>query len=142
MNTKTLEAITRHGIALLNAFPHAPERDPVKLCKKLRRIETAIARVVMDYSNGENGVNQDRLDHEKALAKIRVSELLGLDKYGFELAGLLVNSDPRGYALKIDDEKSGWFVHWQDEQRKAGKPTIHTDWGGFGILAPDLTEAQ
>jgi len=36
--------------------------------------------------------------------------------------------DPRGYALKLDDE-------WT----RANAPHIHRDWGGYGILAPDLT---
>jgi hypothetical protein len=42
------------------------------------------------------------------------------------------NTDPRGYALKIDNEKP--------EGRaliEAGK--LRTDWGGYGILSPEIT---
>jgi hypothetical protein len=43
--------------------------------------------------------------------------------------GIFLNTDPRGYALKIPDDivkENAW--------------TIHKDWGGFGIIAPDLNE--
>lgn len=46
--------------------------------------------------------------------------------------GFFVNSDPRGYALKIDDGDA------------AGRELIestrmHRDWGGNGILSPEIT---
>ena len=47
MNTNTLKAITRHGESLLKAFPNALEKNPVALCKKLRRIETGLARPLL-----------------------------------------------------------------------------------------------
>ena len=43
--------------------------------------------------------------------------------------GIFLNTDPRGYALKIPDE----IV-------KKNNLIIHQDWGEFGILAPDLNE--
>ena len=43
---------------------------------------------------------------------------------------IFFNNDPRGYALKIDDE----FV-------SKNKLEIHCDWGGNGILAPDFIDA-
>ena len=140
MNAKTLEAITRHGETLLRAFPNATEKNPVALCKKLRRIETAVAKPILDYTNGENGVTQDKLDHLTSLAQIRAGNLLGLDKHGIALAGLFVNRDPRGHALKLDNESSGWFVDWQNAQYKAGLSALHTDVGGYGIIAPDLNQ--
>lgn len=42
---------------------------------------------------------------------------------------VFINRDPRGYALKIDDE----------DMRRLGLQ-IHSDWGGYGIIAPDLSE--
>ena len=39
-----------------------------------------------------------------------------------------INTDPRGYALKIEDS----YV-------KEQKLDIHRDWGGYGILAPDFS---
>lgn len=142
MNAKTLEAITRHGETLLRAFPNATEKNPVALCKKLRRIENAVAKPILDYTNGDNGVTQDMLDHECQMAQIRCGNLLGLDKHGIALVKLFVNRDPRGYALKLDnDDGTGWFSDWQQAQLKAGKPSLHTDMGGYGIIAPDLTIA-
>lgn len=38
--------------------------------------------------------------------------------------GFFWNLDPRGYALKIDPEKGGVVG-------------LMTDWGGYGILAPE-----
>lgn len=43
--------------------------------------------------------------------------------------GLYINTDPRGYALKIDDE-----VFKSNYQGIS----LETDWGGYGLLAPDL----
>jgi len=43
------------------------------------------------------------------------------------LVPVVINRDPRGYALKIEDE---WF--------KDHDVRIHKDWGGYGILAPDF----
>ena len=44
--------------------------------------------------------------------------------------GIFLNTDPRGYALKIPDD----IV-------KKNNLIIHQDWGEFGILAPDLNES-
>lgn len=139
MNAKTLEAIKRHGETLLAAFPLATERDPIALCKKLRRIENAVAKPILDYCNGENGMTVEKLDAETSKALNRVGQLLGLDERGIALAGIFINRDPRGCALKIDDEPSGWFVDWQKARYAAGLPALYTDMGGYGLLAPDLT---
>jgi hypothetical protein len=42
---------------------------------------------------------------------------------------VFVNGDPRGYALKI-----------QDEYVSENSLDIHRDMGGYGILAPDLSD--
>jgi hypothetical protein len=139
MTTTTLEAVRRHGETLLAAFPHAIERNPVNLCRKLRRIEAAVSKPILDYTNGDNGVTQDDLDHACQMALIKTGTLLGLDRGGIAMAGLFVNRDPRGYALKLNDE-ADWFQHWQNERRANGLPAIHTDMGGYGILAPDLND--
>ena len=41
---------------------------------------------------------------------------------GYRPLGLIINGDPRGYALKIEPEYSN---------------DLHTDWGGYGIVAGD-----
>lgn len=139
MNAKTLEAITKHGQTLLAAFPNSSEKDPVALCKKLRRIEVAVQKPILDYTNGENGMTQDKLDHELTLASIRLCNLLGADSREAQLKGVFINRDPRGYALKIDNEATGWFMAWQRKRYESGLPALHTDMGGYGIIAPDLT---
>jgi len=135
MNAKTLEAIKRHGQSLLKAFPFATERNPVALCKKLRRIENAVSKWTLQACNGPE-VPEEKLDAECDKALARVGKLLNLRN--FEGCGLFVNRDPRGYALKFSVE---WTRHWNTWQRclNDGGLPIHADWGGYGILAPDLT---
>jgi hypothetical protein len=138
MNANTLKAIIRHGETLLAAFPNAVERDPVALCKKLRRIQTAIDRPILDYTNGENGVTIEKLDVEtdKALARVR-KLLFGTEQVNGGQPQLFINRDPRGHALKADDV---WVRNWNQSRYAAKLPALHTDMGGYGILAPDLTE--
>lgn len=143
MNAKTLEAVTRHGNALLAAFPNATERDPVAVCKKLRRIEAVAHRGATDYCNGDPchaitgktfrfGDNETDWGDFTAIILSRVARILGEEDC--ERAGVHVNGDARGYALKTSSE---WARSWN--YSRAGLPQIHTDWGGYGILAPDLT---
>jgi hypothetical protein len=49
--------------------------------------------------------------------------------HGAERINVFLNGDPRGYALKI-----------RDTDVRARKLDIHTDWGGYGIIAPDFNE--
>ncbi len=140
MNAKTLEAIRQHGETLLAAFPNATEKDPVALCKKLRRIEVSISGPILDYTNGTNGVTMDKIDHLTQMALIRCGNLLGLDAHGIALAGLFINRDPRGHALKLGSDDSGWFKDWQQARYAAKLPALVTDWGQYGILAPDLNQ--
>jgi hypothetical protein len=143
MNAKTLEAITRHGETLLRAFPNATEKNPVALCKKLRRIENAVAKPILDYCNGENGVTVEQLDVQTDKALIRVEALLGmgqgmyLERQGDTLPGVFVNRDPRGYALKTSSE---WADSFNTNCRIMGEPPLHQDWGHYGIIAPDLNQ--
>jgi hypothetical protein len=125
MNKKTQENIVRHGEQLLALFPNAVEQDPVKLCKRLRRIETAIRRVMEEHCNGTIG--EEAVDIMADSAALRVRRLLGLTEDVAAAVGLFINRDPRGYALKVSSE-------WARDK------AIYRDWGGYGILAPDLTE--
>jgi len=136
MKTKTLgmkkskhalmyERIRRHGEQLQAIFPDAAETDPVLLCKKLRILEGKAGRAAVDYCNGDTTMEQWEQFTEKMLDK--VDNLLQFRKTG---TPVFVNGDPRGYALKIKSE-------WMHETRAQ----LHRDWGGYGIIAPDLTEA-
>ena len=151
MNANTLKAITRHGESLLAAFPSATEKDPVALCKKLRRVETAANRFATDYCNGDiqaddnnevfyrhygRGTNgpflTEKVDGpEKFLRRVRA--ILGITSEKAKEIGLFVNLDARGYSLKLSDD---WTMGYNSKAERR----IHTDWGGYGILAPDLTQ--
>lgn len=135
MNAKTLEAVRKHGESLLAAFPNCTEKDPVALCKKLRRIETSLTKPLTDYCNGDfdAGPDGEKLDAITDKALKRVNDLIGEPMRWFSncpVEIVFVNRDPRGYALKIDNT-------WVHEYRKDGA-SFYTDMGGYGILAPDL----
>lgn len=110
------ERIEAHGKNLLAMFPDTLEADPIVLCKKLRRIESEAERRAVDNCNGVISCEQWEIISDKLAA--RANELLKTDR-------IWVNGDPRGYALKID--------------LKEGE-TLHRDWGGYGIIAPDFRE--
>jgi hypothetical protein len=125
--------IDKHGRDLLTIFPGATEQDPVKLCKKLRRLEGQAAAVALRMCNGPEFSREDEPDESLDAILAKVDALLG-----FRAAGVpvFVNRDPRGYALKIGDE----WMHTQE--RTVNGLRLHRDFGGYGILAPDLTEAR
>lgn len=167
MKTEIEKRVRQHGERLLAIFPRATERDPVVLCKKLRRLEAKASAIGLQLCNGPEMAEgeQERLVDD-VLA--RVNKLLGnVNEYqpktgakcgcrrGVErdncancegtghvvdfrairnrkpLVPVFVNLDPRGYALKINDE---WM--------RANSVTLHSDWGGYGIIAPDLTDSE
>lgn len=160
------ERIRHHGEQLLAIFPNATERDPVKLCKKLRRLELEGERLAVAYCNGD--IESDSYEKRSDRFLARVNKVLGnVHEYqpktgakcgcrrGIErdncpscegtghlidfrairnrrpLVPVFHNGDPRGYAIKIRDE----YV------REHGL-SIHQDWGGYGIIAPDFSEGE
>jgi len=72
------------------------------------------------------GLDEETLDARIAYTLGRVDYLLQFRNAGIPV---FLNLDPRGYALKIDD---AWM--------RANDARLHQDWGGYGILAPDLSE--
>lgn len=131
MKTKTKNAIERHGRELLAIFPNAIEQDPVKLCKRLRRIETSAHQFATAYCNGDVSPCEDSdIDAKTKRFRDRVNSILKNESLGIRVK---INLDPRGYALKIESETAA-------DLARHGK-TLHRDWGGYGIIAPDLTEA-
>lgn len=127
-------AIQRHGEALLIIFPNASIKIPSMLCRKLRLIEHRAHWIAEDYCNGvatkaetKNGPDissEDFIEHWTAKIKADLIKVLGQTNVPIK-----INWDPRGYALKIDDQ----YVRNQ-------KLEIYRDWGGYGIIAPDLSE--
>ena len=123
MNKKEIlySRITRHGQNLKAMFNLDRDIDPVKLCKRLLRLETKAHRLAVDFCNGDI----DQLEWDKKADQIltKVETILKNKKV------LFLNGDARGYALKIDDE-----------YLKNNNFNIHRDWGGYGIIAPDFRE--
>jgi hypothetical protein len=119
--------IRKHGEQLQAIFPATRELDPVELCRKLRRIENKVER------------HNERICSDEAYCQVMTDEkcekfdddiLRSLDRLlQFTTAGVPVflNGDPRGYALKIRSE----YVAEKNLN-------IHRDWGGYGILAPEI----
>ena len=122
------EQIKAHGENLLAIFPNATERDPIALYKKLRRMEAKASRITTDYCNGDfdAGENGEKLDAALDPILAKVNAILG--NSGPDAVPVFVNRDPRGYGLKIDDD---WM-------RKTGA-RLYSDWGGYGIIAPEIT---
>ena len=119
------ERIEKHGKDLNEIF--ASGLEPVTLCKKLRRLELQATELTTDQCNTGT-------DHEEKLniilGKVRRWLFDNKSNYNCKLyEAIFINGDPRGYALKIDDQ----YVRDHNLQ-------IHRDWGGYGILAPDLSE--
>ena len=113
--------IVAHGEKLNKIFDtHVP---PITLCKKLRYLEVIAHRNSEDYCNGViNAAIYDR--KEQAVLK-RLNSILDFKK---KKIPVFINSDPRGYALKI---KSEWI-------RVNQSVTLPIDLGGYGLIAPDL----
>ena len=120
------EQIKAHGEDLKRAFDISLV-DPDTLARKLHRIELEARRLALDYCNGANNVTTENWEEltEKILAK--VDNVTGFKRKGVPV---FVNGDARGYALKINN---AWVEGYQS---KGGR--IYTDWGGYGILAPEF----
>ena len=118
---KLYSRITKHGQDLKAVFNLDQDIDPVKLCKRLFRLENKAHKLAVDFCNGVI----DQLEWDKKADQIltKVETILKNKKV------LFLNGDARGYALKIDDE-----------YLKNNNFNIHRDWGGYGIIAPDFRE--
>ena len=112
--------IEKHGENLKVIFKLSNVIDPVKLSKQLFRLENKAHRLAEDDYNG--------LDVSAEVEKVIKSVCKVLNLKNINDFKIFWNNDPRGYALKIDDE----FVF-------KNKLEIHRDWGGNGILAPDFS---
>lgn len=114
--------ITKHGFDLARIFNLDSSR-PVTLCKRVHRLEVKAHRMAEDYCNGLYEVEEFADKKENSILK-------SLDKilnFKAQNIPVFLNGDPRGYALKIDDE----YV-------REHKLEIYRDWGGYGIIAPEF----
>jgi len=124
MRPSQLEQITKHGENLNAIFNTG--LDPVTLCKKLRRLENKANKLATDYCNGDNGIDSE--NWEQKCKPILTAVFKILNRQGnFGKIPVYINRDARGYALKISDK-----------DMRAKKLTLYSDWGGYGILAPEF----
>jgi hypothetical protein len=126
MNPRIEARVKEHGEDLKHLFHLPAETDPVSLCRKLRRLEREAEAIALQGCNGPEFAEGEE-DERIAAVLAKLEKVLGFRRQGIPV---FFNGDPRGYALKIDD---GWL-------RESGEHQLYRDWGGYGILAPDLTE--
>lgn len=129
MNAETEERVRVHGEKIKRLFNLNPETDPVKLCRQLRRIEAKVSAVAVQLCNGPEMAPSEQ-ETRLAACRKRLERVLGLKG-----PAVFFNLDPRGYALKIDNER-------EDYQERIRSVGLHTDWGGYGIVAPDLSKGD
>jgi hypothetical protein len=144
----TTAMIREHGEGLIRFFGLDPNLvDPIDLCKKLRRLENKADEITTQLCNGFPELDHESQEDHIAELEIKLCRIEGkvqdlLDSYQLKksapskwvkkLNAIFINRDPRGYALKVDSE----IVKSYEE---LGEYFPHKDWGGYGILAPDLT---
>ena len=85
-----------------------------------------IYRCLSKYGSGHFNFNADENAWERFSNMIekQVQTL-----FNGKLPYLYINGDPRGYALKIDEEKGRELIE---------KTGLERDWGGYGLLAPEI----
>lgn len=98
--------------------------DGKKLSLKLFKLEQIANKAATNYCNGEI----EHFQYEDIVNPIEDKVKLLFNQ---QLKGFFVNSDPRGYSLKIQDST------FKELYRE--KTGLTSDWGGYGILSPDLT---
>ena len=120
---RMMKRIQKHGENLGIIFPERSIHNPIQLCKKLRQLERKAQKVALDLCNGD--IEQAAADEAFQVIEYAVNAVLCFARSDVPV---FINRDPRGYALKIESE-------WT----KINAPRLYCDWGGYGIIAPDLT---
>lgn len=95
-----------------------------RISAKLFRAEEAMNRCSVWYCNGE--ISLEEFDQAKENTREQVKLILGKLPDGF-----FINSDPLGYALKVDD-----MSPIREQLLAIG---MHRDMGGYFILSPEIT---
>jgi hypothetical protein len=93
------------------------------ISNRLRHLETVAHRAAEEYCNGDI-----QIEDFNEIEKVIVEDVQKL--FNGKLQGFFVNTDPRGYALKIKDKVV---------REVYPEARLHTDMGGYGILAPEIT---
>jgi hypothetical protein len=133
-----------HGNNLKRIFALKADTDPILLCKRLRRIESALSKIYAarcdDSGTSELAeLNQEKRTVERLKGIFPIVEesyngcnITAIDGDNTRVIPIIFNSDPRGYALKIDDA-------YMTELIKKGF-NLHLDWGSYGIIAPEFSD--
>lgn len=103
----------------LESLNKGKPQSGLQLWRKLRRIESEASSFAVAMCN--TGRSDEQVEAMDERIRGRIERTLGKLPVGF-----FFNKDPRGYALKIDNEVA---------EIPAG---MHKDWGGYGILAPEI----
>ena len=127
MKVEQLEKIKKHGENLNKIFNTGV--DPVLLCKKLRRLELKGNNKATQWCNGD--IDGERWEEFcKNYVEPKLLILLFQGKPKIKLNDIYLNSDARGYFLKLNDETSKIFLD--------KIPGLCRDWGNNVILAPEI----
>lgn len=119
------EKIAAHGENLRTIFSLPSNVDMIPICKKLFSLENKANRLMVDYCNALTDC--DTVDYATEKIYNAALKILSLS-HGSPLArAIIINRDPRGYTLKINDD----FM-------RTNSIVLHSDFGGYGILAPDF----
>ena len=95
-----------------------------KLFEKLCRIEKKENRIACDDCNGVLQWSEEKEQERAEKSLNTIKSLLPV------CTSVFLNGDPRGYTLKIKESE----VKTLQERGF----NIYTDWGGYGILAPEF----
>lgn len=140
--------IQAHGECLKALFNLPADTDGVKLCKALRRLEAEAGRYAEACCNGDpvrfrgrtipfHEMTEEMEENIEADILRRVKALFnGSD---MESLPIFLNTDPRGYALKIDDSWIRAISNGSTDEKASSARSITRDMGGYGILAPEFT---
>jgi hypothetical protein len=96
-----------------------------QIARALRRAENLGACRALRMCN-DSTYTAEQQQADKARVCAMVEKALGKLPPGF-----FVNGDPRGHALKIDNDNA-------QGQELIQRLNLHRDWGQYGILSPDI----
>lgn len=129
------KGLSDHVLVTCDLLQQEPRQfDGKRIAVALLKLEQDANNAATAQCNGAPYMGQPYRDEKQwadfcSDVRVRLAGVLGAVPTGF-----FVNTDPRGYALKIDNE---------DPRGKALIEAVemHTDWGGYGILSPEITGA-
>jgi len=103
MKETTLKEVIKHGENLKVFFNLPKDLNVVQLCLKLRRIEIKAHILMEERYNGTNKTEETQ-ETENEIILNKVDKLLNFKQQNIPV---FLNENPRGYALKVDDNQIG-----------------------------------